>query len=335
MLLILALIAPAAGFCKDIRDKRSVLRPLTKYTVDAGYILGGTVNNVATGTDRGNYPDPVVYYPGTTTFGDWKLKGAAHAQFSYFFGLKMHFGIGIGVMYAKTAGNMTRDTFRVEYRETDQQNNMYRQLLTMKTPLSASLNFTSISIPIVAKYQVRLSNRLTFTADAGIVVNLAESAKYTTTGSSYDFEAIYKFVPGGGAVYDNAVTPAAGDWYVTRDGYSATHTSATIASVFDTLRQKGYNVALNVQPNNTSGKVNFKPGSIGLLLRPTLALNFPYNISVTIGGYLMTQTVHNSSKSNDHVIDINGKSTSPLSTTTSVTSTIYGLDLGIRYSFGW
>ena len=303
----------------------------TKYAIDVSGMFSTLSQDLSSNGKMGTYLLPAIYAPGTIKFTNGSSIGG-DGQFSCYFGNHHHFGAGIGFIYVIQNGQITLDGFHVEYKETDPKNYDYRQLVTANK-LSESLTITGMSIPIVAKYRTNISEKLTFGIEAGLLVNLSESIKYDAT-ASFDFEAIYKFANNGALVYDDAPIPDKHDWFIEIDRLTPAQTYEQTKLYFDTLRQKGYNVALDVQPTNKSGIVNYKSGSLGFIVRPDLAYNLADNIAVTLSGFLMTNTINNTPKDDYRIMDINGNYTSPLNAVTKINSLSYGISLGIRYSFG-
>ncbi len=332
-LFLFTLIATASSFAQDLRKGTHIDYPIPRFSVELNGMMGTLSNERTTQSNIGSYLQPAVYYGSTLKSTNWKFKAGGDAEFAYFLGLKHHFGIGMGVMYSNTTGNLNLDSFRVEYKEKDSRNNDFRQLVTIRN-IKESITTTNISIPVVANYKVNISKRITLSVDAGILVNMVASGKYNADATA-DFEAIYKFNSNGTTAYDSAAIPANSDWRITKNLYSQTHTANTVKTYFDSLHTIGYNVALDVHPNSKSGRVNNTPGSIGFLIRPAIAYNFTQKISVTIGGYFMSQTIKNTAKNDYRIMDINGNYASVLNMSTSLKSTSYGINLGVRYSFGW
>jgi hypothetical protein len=201
--------------------------------------------------------------------------------------------------------------------------------------LTESLTLTTMNIPLVAKFQAPISKKFTFFADAGIIINLSQSISYENTGVSADYEAVYKFLrdPDNTAVYDDAPVHDPTDWQITKSLYANVPGSNTQA-LFDTLWQRGHNVRLNVTAANKKGTVNYKAGSVGFLLRPSVGFQCSNALAITVGGYLMSLTTKNTPTQSYRVLDFDGKYDSPLNAATTITSIGYGVQVGLRYSFG-
>ncbi len=332
--LFLALIIVATNaYSQDLRKDVHIDYPIPRFSIEAIGLTGNLSSNITTRENNGNYEQPAVYHPGTVKSGDWKMKGGGALEFAYFLGIKHHFGVGLGLMCYNTACTLTLDSFRVEYKEKDSHNYDFRQLVTIKN-VKEAVSLTHISIPVTIKYKVNFSKRITISADAGIVVNLVESGKYNTDATG-DFEAIYKFNSNGTVSYDSAPTPDNHDWQITRAVYSVTHSGGQVDKYFDSLRVHGYDVGLGVEAKKQPGRRNYGAGSIGFIIRPAIAYNFSKNLAVTMGGYYMSQTVKNKQNDNYRIMDVDGNYNTLLQQVATFKTSSFGVNLGVRYSFGW
>ncbi len=332
VLFILFVSAFFIGYAQKDNAKKTPEKHSCKFSIDAIGQVGSPSHTYKTTGNTGSFLNTAVYDPGSYTFNGLNSKGGG-LQFSIFFGKSRHFGLGIGALYCAHAGNMELDNFHVEYEATDTKGQVFRQLLTANT-LQESFTIHNINIPVVARYQTVIFEELTFSVDAGMLVNLGGSLNYNTN-AAFDYEAIYKFSSGSNpvAIYDNSTIPDASDWFITKSNSQQGYPSSSQA-FFDTMRARGYNVALNVQPNNKSGKVNLAPGSVGFLVRPSVAYNLSAHVAVSVGAYYMIQTFKNTPSNAYPIMDINGSYNSPLKQLTSVSGATYGINIGFRYSFG-
>src|SRR5690606_18351099 len=140
-------------------------------------------------------------------------------QLGYFFGSNRNFGLGVGLMYFSRSGNIRMNTFHMEYKATDFKNDVFRQVITATVPIEEQLEFTSISVPLVLKFQERFAKKWAFTADVGVVYNVQNKYTYSS-GGSFDYEAVYKFVQSGNSltsVYDQSPKPGKTNWLITKD----------------------------------------------------------------------------------------------------------------------
>jgi hypothetical protein len=260
------------------------------------------------------------------------------ANFGYFVGHRRRFGIGAGIMYQSQSSEATIGAFHVEYKATDSKDNVYRQMVTATHPIKEEMTITNISIPVVLKFKQRLNTRIGISVDAGILYNVQIQNKWKTD-AEFNYEAIYKFSrDGSGAtvtVYDDASVPNVNDWLITKAQYEKHNTMGTVPGVFDSLRSRGYNVALGVKPTNNSGTVNYTTGSIGFILRPTVNVRMTNRIHLNLGAYITYQTFENKTMSNYRLVDnMGGTYSSMLNTVSSSTNTSFGLNLGVRYFLG-
>jgi len=257
-------------------------------------------------------------------------------QGGYFIGNGGHWGIGTGVMYQSSTGDVTLDKFHIEYQDNDSKGHTYRQLVTSTAPIKESLTMTTMNVPVFLKYKKRFSTRIGFTADAGILYNVQRTNNWSTN-AAFDYEAIYAFVPGSKGsqtYYDNAATPSIYDWLITKDQYQK-HTSGTVAHDFDSLRAQGYNVGLNIKPTNSSGTVTYKTGSIGFMFRPAITIRLLDRLHMSVGAYYSYQSFDNKTVTNYKLIDRMGTDyTSLLSTVKTTVAQSSGINIGFRYFIG-
>jgi hypothetical protein len=332
--LLFATLAHTA-FCRNQRKDAKRNTP-TQFAFDITGSSGSLAHKMNTADGKiGTFLQPAIYNPGTLKFSNGSSKGFDF-QTSWFFGQKRKFGMGVEFWYCQQKGDMSLEGFHVEYKATDKYGWAYRQLLTSNI-LTESQNISQINLPIVAKYRLILNRKLTVNVDAGIVINVREEIKYKSH-AAFDFESIYKFQSSGPPVYDDAVVPDNTDMFTTKSylqslGYS----SSAIQSYFENSSAAGSTVGLNVIPNTSqnseSGIVSYSAGSIGFLLRPSVAYNLSPEWSVVLAGYAMSMSIKNKPKDDYRIMDIDGNYSSPLKAVKSLEVTSYGLNLGLRYSF--
>ncbi len=285
-----------------------------------------TVNQVA------NYPNALNANISAPEFRNGVSRGL-DVQGAYFFGKKCNFGVGLGLMYMYQEGDLVMDNFHVEYRSTDNFGNTFRQVLTGNGRIKESLRTHNLSIPVVFKYQTWFTKKVGFTADAGLLFNLVERVNYST-GSSFDYEAIYKYSGAPGQVvpvYDNSPTPSADALLLTRQ-YASEH-GLNSDNYLNDLRSKGYNVGLGVKPGISSGNVNYNSGSVGILLRPAITLAMCSNTSLNLGVYYIYQDFSHSTGSYRVTDKVGTYNTMVNGISRSVNHSL-GLNIGVRYTFG-
>jgi len=257
-------------------------------------------------------------------------------EVGYFIGSSGHWGIGGGVMYQSQQNQITMDKFHVEYQDWDSKGNTYRQLVSSTAPITEKLTMTSVNVPLMLMYKKRFSTRIGFSAEAGILYNVSMSNSYSTD-ATFDYEAIYAFVPGSKGsqtYYDNNPTPSEYDWLITKAQYEK-HTSYTLQHDFDSLHNQGYNVGLGIKPTNNSGTVTYKSGSIGFIFRPTITVRLLDRLHLALGAYYSYQTFNNNTVSGFKLIDRMGTDySSLLNTVKTVTASNAGVSIGFRYFIG-
>ena len=256
-------------------------------------------------------------------------------EIGYFFKHKTNWGIATGCSYTVQSGNITIDTFHVEYQKNDFQGNLFRQLITANKPMNEELNTVNVNIPLLLKYKRNLGSHLGFEVDGSIIYNIEYRNKYVTN-AAFDYEAIYQYHHNTDgtytAVYDNSPVPSTTkDWFITKSQYSASN-PAGMNKAFDSLGIEGYNVGLKKSPANNRGYVAYVKSSFGCLLRLQLTYTMSEKVVIMVGGFYMFQNLSNSA-GNYKITDNVGSYTSLLHSITSLQYVTYGVSAGIRWNF--
>jgi len=318
----------------DIPREPNYADSLSGWSVE-GTLMAGGVSQSYTGNSMLNaYIMPVNSRSADIKFNMGPSLGM-EGQAAYFFGKKRHWGIGMGFNYFVHTGSVTLDNFHAEYATYDNYNNIYRQIVTTNGQVKENLRMYTVNVPIVAKYQTRFSKRVGFTADAGLLLNLYAQNNYKTN-ASFDYEAVYRYAGNEGAittVYDPSPTPDASALVITKDRYLATNSAAEVNSYFNTMRAQGYNVALGAKPNDNTGNVTYKSGTLGFIVRPAVSIYLNSNLMLNIGAYYTYQAMSNVPASNYMITDRVGEYSSVLNTVKRANTHAYGISAGIRYNF--
>ena len=299
-------------------------------------LLGGLSNqNLTTNSSATNYPGALNMNTGNLKYKNGYGIGA-DAQLGVFFGKKKHFGLGTGIMFMQQYGDAILDNYHSEFKSTDAAGNVFRQVVN-GNDVRESIKSTNINIPLVLKYKNRFSKHWGFTADAGALFNVQMKNAYTTH-ASFDYEAIYKFIPneGGGltSVYDNSPVASTNDWFITRAEFLRNNPNGNVQQYFDTKRALGYSVGSGLTPATTKGSTSYSTGSIGLLLQPSINYFFSDKVALNLGVYYMYQPFKNNAQA-DY------KLTTGISNYSSVTNSVsesknqnYGVNVGVRFFMG-
>ncbi len=317
---------------------------LQRWVIDVNALGGVLTQDIQTHDLMSHYNNVIS---GASNYSDGgKLKfsnGMSYgfdAQLGFFFGHKRHFGIGAGFMYLHQQGDLaTSYPLHIEYQATDARNDVYRQIISSNGTLQESVKITNMNIPVVLKYKKRFSKRWGFTADAGALFNVQIKNAYTSGNTTFDYEAIYNYTyDANGKVshtnYDNSPVPAANDVLLTKGGFNTGTKYATVGDWFNALRSNGYNVGLGVTPNNPSGNVSYKKGSVGLLLQPSLNFYCSDNFALNLGVYYIYQPFMNDANTAYQVTNKAGDYSSVLNNVKSNNFQSYGVNAGIRFLFG-
>lgn len=281
-----------------------------------------------------HYPTPVNNEVGNVTFSNGKTFGV-NGQVGYFFGQQRHFGIGAGLMYFSRSGHTRLSSFHTEYKATDYKNDVFRQLITAKQPIIEKLDFTSISVPLVIKFQHKIGKRWAITADAGVVYNIQNKYTYNTT-ATFDYEAIYKFVQSGNsvtAVYDASPVPGKENWLITKAAFNDKNPDGDVNAYFEAQAATGYSVGLNKSTSQT-GSFSYKTGALGFIVQPAVSFMATDKLALDLGVYYMSQTFSNDEDKNYQLADNKGTLNTILEAVKTNTTTSYGCTFGLRLYFG-
>jgi len=306
----------------------------TGWCVELNAIGGLFTQNVTSGSLTSGYANIVNSKISTPQFNNGGEFGF-DAEVGYFFGLKRHFGIGTGIMYIYEQSSATIDDFHMESQATDVFHNTYRQEITADHQIKETWQTSNFDIPLLLKYKTKFSNKVGFTADAGVLFNLSEKTAYKTN-AAFDYEAVYQYAVGETGVtttYDNGAVPAANDLLITKSQYLSTHSGANIQDYFNSLKAQGYNVGLGVTPNNKKGSVSYTSGSVGLLLRPAISIYLCDNFTLNLGVYYLYQNFSRNAASNYKITDNTGSYDPILNSVSGASNNSYGLTAGLRYCF--
>lgn len=304
---------------------------LSRWVLDVNTMGGVLMQDLKTANTGVNYLNAVETQTGKLKFTKGMSFGG-EVQVGYFFGDNGHFGVGTGLMYFYQQGDITQDKFRVQYQSTDAKGGTFRQIITADQPIKESQKIMNWDIPLVAKYKMRFTRRIGFTADAGILYNLQMRNSYTTNGS-FDYEAIYQFNGEGAPVYDHNYNTSNSDWLITKD-HIAMFKPNGVSDSMNYLRSKGYNVGLNQEVAKKTGKTDYDPGSFGFLVRPAVNYFFSDKVALNLGVCYIYHPVSNAAENNYHLTDKVGDYTSVTRSVTSNISQSLGGNLGVRVFLG-
>ena len=310
-------------------------RDLSRWVIDVNLLGGGNNQMFTTANTSANYLNNLNTNTGDLTYKNGYTYGA-DAQLGYFFGKNRHWGLGVGFMYMMQQGDAILNNFHTEFQSTDFVGNTFRQLVT-GNDVRENLMTTNMNIPLVLKYKNRFSKRWGFAADAGALFNVQMQNAYTTN-ASFDYEAIYKFVPneGGGttAVYDNSPTPATGDWLITKAEFLKNNPGGDMNAYFNAKRALGMNVGLDVPAKTTKGNVNYTTGSVGFMVKPSFNYFFSDKVALDLGVFYLYQPFKNANQSAYKLTDASGSYSSVLNNVSSSANQSYGVNLGVRFFLG-
>lgn len=330
LLSTVALATSCSLYAQDLPKRDTAELP--KWHLSADVSIDGQVRKYNTVNTAGNYRNAIS----TSNAGHFEYKNgiaiSGSIQAGYFIGKKRKWGIGTGIMYQYQAGQAQLHDFRMEYQASDAVNNTFRQVLTARK-LTEKVRQSNINIPLVLKYQSKLSKQLTLNIDGGILLTALSNTTYKTD-ASLDYEAIYKFQiqPWGATttVYDNSILPEVNDWLITRNNPSVQNTPGGAEAYFNDMHARGYNVALDVKPDHT-GTMDYSSVSVGFILRPTVSMALSKKTLLDLGVVFMHQSYTSDANSSYVIGNVIGDYNSPLNTVSSVRVESFGVNVGLTY----
>ena len=305
----------------------------TGWVIDLNATGGALMQDIATGNQVAKYKNAVNSKVSEPKFETGMSRGL-DLQVGYFFSKCRHFGVGTGVYGMYQQADLLMDRFHVEYKSTDNFGNTFRQLTTSNGKVKESVKTYSVNIPLLLKYRTRFCEKMGFTVDAGLLINVMEKNDYEVD-ANFNYEAIYKYTGTQGnvtPVYDNATVPDASDLIITKSNYAADHGTGNIQNYFNTLHADGYNVGLGVRPGVNKGSVSYDP-SIGFLLRPAASFYLRENVSLNLGLVYSYQEFRNKDNAGYMLTNKTGSYNSMLNNVTKNQSHVLGVSIGFRYNF--
>ncbi len=308
---------------------------LSRWVIDVN-LLGGMSSQMYTSANSTiNYLNAVNANTGELKFKNGWAYGA-DAQLGFFFGKKRHFGIGAGFMYMGQQGDAVLDKYHVEYQSKDAMGSTFRQVITGNN-LKENVKITNLNIPVMLKYKNRFSKRWGFATDLGALVNVQMKNSYTTN-ANFDYEAIYRLVPGEGgttvAVYDGAPTPSVNDWLITKAEYLKYNPNGNMNQYFNDKRALGFRVGLNEPVAASKGTVSYKNPSVGVMVKPSFNYFLSDNVALDFGLFYMYQPFKNDAQTNYRLVGGESNYSSSLNNVTDVSNHVYGLNIGARFFLG-
>ena len=171
-------IAPEHDFVpgKQPRKTYGADASFTGWVIDLNATGGFLMQDIASGNQVAKYKDAVNSNVSEPKFETGMSRGL-DLQVGYFFGKRRHFGIGTGVYGMYQQADLEMDRFHVEYKSTDNFGNTFRQLITSNGKVRESIKTYSLNIPLLLKYRTRFSEKIGFTVDAGLLINVMALSK--------------------------------------------------------------------------------------------------------------------------------------------------------------
>ncbi len=301
---------------------------------DINLMIGGINQNLSKNSLIAQYntANQVNAYNGNLSYVNGLSLGC-NLKFGYFINDKKTIAIESGLFFMSQQGFLTLDSFHTEYKSTDKNKKVFRQVLTGKN-IVEQINAANYNIPIILHLQKRSSKKIYVALDAGILVNVGFQNNYNSN-ASFNYEAIYSYGSNNIAVYDASPKPSSEDVLLTYSQFVKEKGTGTIQKYFDSYYKKGYNVGWNVPVNNNTGKVLFKNGSIGYIIEPSLIFHVKETLYINAGIYYISQSFTNYENTTQHrITDVVGSYNTLLSNINSISNTNVGVKLGFKILLG-
>ena len=302
---------------------------------DADIKFGTITPNCTSIPLASNYPALVNPYEGKLKFTNATSFGY-NAQFGYYFGNNSHFGISAGLLYLTQQGNVSMDTFHIEYKATDYKGNTFRQVISSDKGIHESYSALNVNIPLLLRYRQAFSDKISWTLDAGVLCNIQMQNNYNSN-SRFDYEAIYQ-LQGTGTnltyVYDNGSHPGAQDWLITKAEFTKDNPKGNIQDYFNSLKTVGFNVGLNQDIAKKSGQVMYQMTSLGIMLQTGINIKLNGRTELKVGAYYLSQSFSNPANTKRLLLTNNlGDYNSLLNYIKNIQSDNAGFTLGINFLF--
>lgn len=305
-----------------------------KFYLESGYRAGSMKENYDSYALTANYASPVNATQSKLKYS-YNLSQSYSLQFGYFIDRKRRFALQTGLIYSDQQGDLGVDTFHIEFKARDYKGNIYREVVTADHGIHESIRSQHVSIPVVARYNVWLSDRFSLNVNAGILYNSWLKNTYNIK-ANFDYEAIYQFTGSGSNVttqYDASPVPDSKDWLITKAEYLKDNPKGSMEAYFNDLRAVGYNVGLHKPVSKNSGDINYSTKKLGYIGELELGFLLTKNLAVKLGAFYATESFRGKPRSKNMMTSKPGEYNPILNYTKEVTMTSYGVTAGLAYNF--
>ncbi|MCW3121446.1 MAG: hypothetical protein JWQ38_938 [Flavipsychrobacter sp.] len=281
-----------------------------------------------------NYSNPVNVSVGQMKYTASRSFGY-NAALGFFFDRRRRFALQSGLIYNKREGTLDVDRFHVEYQSRDYKGSTFRQVITANNGLHEQITSEHISIPLLLRYNIVLSELFTLNLDAGILYNTWMTNNYTTQ-ASFDYEAIYQFEGTGSNLtynYDNSPVPDPHDWLITKTEFNKDNPKGSIDAYFADLKKIGYNVGLNKPATKKAGEVNYQKKKIGYMGQLDLGFLVTKNLMLKAGIFYQSESFAGKPRTRSMLTNKPGEYNPMLNYVKDVTMINYGFSVGLTYNF--
>jgi hypothetical protein len=253
---------------------------------------------------------------------------------NYYFGDKRSWGISSGLQWMYFSGSITAPEFKVTFKDS-LVSPIKNELITYRRTVSSSnleesYKATMLSIPVLAKYKFRLSNRLTLDIGAGVNINLNFIGSSNIDNAFIDYEGVFSNV-GGKLEYQPDSNAVGARFFEINSNAPAAQTNYF-------LNEGGFGqfFGANVNPDAASSNLNFKlKANIALVFRPSLIYKVNSNFNLLFGLNYVNGALQagNLQESRDFTLSTKkGAYNSMMNSFENIAYQSIFVNLGIRYS---
>lgn len=283
--------------------------------------------------------------PNTTT--PLQIKGTINNSQSFGFDgelnyhvKKSNFSLSAGIILTNQSNKIDLDSFKAQFRNIDNLGKAFQQVVTMRNHhISENITSYNLNIPLLIKYKHRVSRRMDINLDGGLLVSLVARKGFKTTDNVFDYEAVYWLNSTNGSIVEPG-TKAANitKWYVNSD--SVRYSNVNAKDNIIAQQKNRLNVGLGVPANQGDETGTIGYNGLGVLVRAQGCYHFTPSLAFLLGVSISYQAFFQTNGTNNYQItnkitnksgEYTGEYNSLLNSMGNYTTSIIGINLGLRY----
>lgn len=239
-----------------------------------------------------------------TENGGLRFSPSLSGHLSYFFGRKKYnlkTGISVGVMLSNFSALYKVDGIVFQYKSNDSEND-YRRIVTMKPGNSERYNFSVVNIPVMLRYKNMFRQKWAMELGAGVSYLSIVAGKSPDLDVAFDYEGIYHIDEQGDISYERSLTNSSGDLNLT--AAEIISYGGNPGELYENLNSinSGYDFALNksVDPKNIVAPKT-RTG-LGLNGSADLMYHLRYNMAIRMGFVALFGKLRNSATKDSYIM---------------------------------